>query len=260
MLEKVSAYSFSMILFYQRLTSSILLHVESPQQTDGFVAAPTAFCFETWLDVSAIATLARGTTAGEGTLSRRRACRSWGVGCIDLKRPKNCDRVGVLAGVCGVFVNAEHATSSAKLVVDSAEVDLFDAKLSKQTGAHDTGLDCNVKSALSDDRAVDPRIEMKLLAVRVEVAFPDILVVIREQIRFIVRNIYFGTFAGLLAKLSLDGLLTIVGSVGQQGRQCHELSMAGTVPSHVRGIHASGDDRFVVDKNTANGRLVGPQC
>lgn len=249
-----------MVSFNQRLTSSVLLHVESPQQTDSFVAAPTTFCFETWLDVSAIATSARGTIAVEGTLSRRRACRPWSVGCIDLNRPENSDWVGVLAGVCRVLVDAEYTTSSAKLVVDSAKVDLLDAKLSKKTGAHDTGLDCNVKSALPDDSAVDPRIEMKLLAVRVEVTFPDILVVIREQIRFIVRNIYFGTFAGLLAKLSLDGLLTIVGSVGQQCRQCHELSMAGTVPGHVRGIHTSRNDRSVVDKDTTNGRLVGSQC
>lgn len=74
-----------------------------------------------------------------------------------------------MSGV-GILVNAENTTSSTKLVVDSAEVDLFDTELTQHGGAHDARLDGNVESTLSDERSIDSRGRVKLLAIGVDVA------------------------------------------------------------------------------------------
>lgn len=67
-------------------------------------------------------------------------------------------------------MDAEDAAGAAELVVDGAEVDLPDAKLAQQGGAHDAGLDGDVEDALGHDAAVDDGGRVQLLAVGEDVA------------------------------------------------------------------------------------------
>lgn len=156
-------------------------------------------------------------------------------------------------------MDAKNTTGAAKFVVDGAKVDLLDAELSKKTGAHDARFDRNVKNTLSQNGAFNSWGTVEFLSVGVQMTLSDVLVVHGEEVRLIVWHIKLRPFAGLLAKLSIDDLFTIVGSVGQQGGQCHELGMSGTIPSYVGGIHASRDDRSVIDENAAYWRFVGFQ-
>lgn len=157
-------------------------------------------------------------------------------------------------------MNAEHATGAAKLVVDSAEIDLVDAKLSQKASTHDAGFDCNVQNTLPDNGAGDLSISVQLLTVGVQMTVSDVVIVHREQVRVVViLSVRLRTLVGRRVELFIGRLLRLARSVGEKGGQCHELSMPGTVPSNICCIHASGHDGSLVDENTANGCLVRPQ-
>jgi hypothetical protein len=73
-------------------------------------------------------------------------------------------------------MNAEDTACSAKLVVDCAKIDLLDTELSQERSTHDTRLYSDVQNALSNDRSINSRIRVALLAIRVEVALGSILI------------------------------------------------------------------------------------
>ena len=75
-----------------------------------------------------------------------------------------------------IGMNAEYTTSTTEFVVDSPEVDFFDAELSEKRGAHDTRLNRYVENALLDDRFVNPLGWMAFLTIWIEVPFASILV------------------------------------------------------------------------------------
>lgn len=68
-------------------------------------------------------------------------------------------------------MNSEHPASTSKLIVDGTKVYSFDSKLAQERSAHDAGLDSDIQGALFDDIRADAGSWMKLLTVRIKMAF-----------------------------------------------------------------------------------------
>lgn len=152
------------------LTSAIFLDVKLPQQVYCLISTPAALGFESILHISTVADTRVGNRDRRfdkhNAVDRldvaatrrwavlrpidRRGARSWFVydcGPRNLVRNRAVGGRGGCGGSVGgvgIHVYAKDATCAAKLVVDGAEVDLLDAKLSEHGGAHDTGLDSDV--------------------------------------------------------------------------------------------------------------------
>lgn len=142
-------------------------------------------------------------------------------------------------------MNAENTSSSAKLVVDSTKVNLLDTKLAKKRGAHDARLDRNVKGALGNNRSVNARSRVKLLAVGEEVAVAGVNVAPNARLIVVALGLRV-----LRLKISIT-------RVRQQSTNSHELSMSSAVAADVGCVHAPGDYSILVHKYAADRRLVG---
>lgn len=142
-------------------------------------------------------------------------------------------------------MNAENTTSSTKLVIDSTKVNLLDAQLAKKRSAHDAGLNGDVKGALGNNRSVDAGSGVEFLAVGEEVAVTGVDVA--PNARLIV----------VALVLRILGLKISVPGVGQKSANGHKLGMPGAIAADVGCVHAPGDDTVLINKHTADGRLVG---
>jgi hypothetical protein len=171
------------------------LDVEAPEEANSLVASPTSLDLEAWLDVSAVPV---GVRLRLVILPTTRFLLRLLIGpvddggsCLGLAVDNGSERIGLfLPGLLPartlcqllrpdrVEVDAEDASGATKFVVDGAKVDLADAQLAEQTGAHDAGLDGNVENGLGDDRARHAGVGVDLLAIGVEVAAPDVLGVV----------------------------------------------------------------------------------
>ena len=78
-------------------------------------------------------------------------------------------------------MNTEDTAGTAKLVVDSAKIDLLDAKLSEEGCAHDARFDRHVENAFLDDGTRNALIWMNLLAVGVKMALGAVLITLVED-------------------------------------------------------------------------------
>lgn len=158
----------------QRLTSSVLLHVESSQKTDGIIATPTTLNLIARLDVSAIATTRRvRDTQSTAAIWELRWLRGW-MGARSLSIGADGKRVGM---------DAKDTTSAAKLVVDGTKVDLLDPELSQQRCAHDAWFDGDVEDALANNGSINSLVGMTLLAVGVEVPLGAVFVALVGRYR-----------------------------------------------------------------------------
>lgn len=125
--------------FHSSLTSSILLHVEAAQETNGLIPSPAALDFKSGLDVAAITAARRVRSAESAATVRQLGGPRRRMGRCRLTVGIDWQRVGV---------DAENASGAAKLIVDGAKVDLLDAKLAKERGTHHARLHRDVEDAL----------------------------------------------------------------------------------------------------------------
>lgn len=166
----------------------------------------------------------------------------------------------------GIHVNAEDTSRAPKLVVDGAKIDFLDAELAEHGGTHDARLNGDVEGALRDQRSVNMRGRMELLAVWVDMAIlgiditPLLVGVGPHQWRLV------GLLAGgtLVTGLSLGSLghcflHVCLRGVRKKSSEGHQLGMASTIAGDIGGIHAPGNDSPIVDEYAADRRLIGLQ-
>lgn len=269
------------------LTSSVLLNVELPQKCDCLVSAPSALGFKARFDVATVSptigvlsrhalgdlevcisvSIDRGvavnlSVAGHGSRLQRRPRHV-------IRGRQAWRRRGRSQGyhLTSVHVDAEDTASTAELVVDSAEKDLPYPELSKKGRAHNTGFDRDVENAIGDDGGVDAGRRVKLLAVRVEMAVLGVDIApylfgwgwrgIVGLVR--VRTSLSSFTPSRFRSWGIRSRFVRLGRVREKRADGHELSMSCAVPGDVGGVHALRDDLSIVNKNTANRRLVGHQ-
>lgn len=229
------------------LTSFVLLDIEASQECNGVITSPAAFDLESTLDIPSIPAARRERSPQDLSAARKSGRRGLRVGTR---------RLSVLGDRLRVGVNAEDASSAAKLVVDGAEVDLLDAHLAQEGSTHDARLDGDVQGALADDLGVDNLVGVLLHAIRVEMALASIFVALVRLAgdgRCVV--VRFGFKLGLEARRSR----TRLGRDGDERGKGHELGVSSTVSGDVGGVHASGDDLVLVDEDAADRCLVGSE-
>lgn len=159
-----------------------------------------------------------------------------------------------------IGVDVEDSTATAELVVDGAEIDLLDAKLTEERSTHDARLNSDIENALLHDVGGHTLERDHLLAIRIEVALAAILIAfVRGAPLLRVGRVVFlalGHLGGYLG-LEASGARSAVARDGKQGRNGHELGVASAVASDVGRVHASGDDLALVNNDAADGSLVG---
>lgn len=157
-------------------------------------------------------------------------------------------------------MDIEDSTAAAEFVVDGAEIDLLDAKLTKERSTHDARLHGDIENALFEDVGRNALERDRLLAIRIEVALAAILVALVRAAPFLrVSRIVFLALWHLGGHLGLEagGAWSILGRGGEQGRNGHELGVTGSIAGDVGCVHASGDDLAFVDNDAADRSLVG---
>ncbi len=157
-------------------------------------------------------------------------------------------------------MDAEHASSASKLVVNSTEVNLFDPKLSEQRSTHDAGLNRDIKDALCDDRSIYSWGGVQFLSIGEEMAVSGINITPRAGFRVVIG------FVGLIAEWhaaswcfgSAGVRIFGIGSrrAGKQGANSHQFGVSRAVAADVCRVHSPGDYPTLVNKHTSNRGLV----
>lgn len=268
------------------LTSTVFLDIESPEESNSLITAPSALDLKPSLHVAAVSIWVRqrlvilstrhllghliltlhGIRSGWRLTVGKRAQGQFGVlllVCLLLGSP-----LRQVLGTDRVQVDAKNTSRTAELVVHGSEEHLLDSELAQKTGTHDTWLDGYVEDAFIDNVTRHPGIGMDLLAVGVQVAALDILRVVQRGV---------GPKLGILLPLPLRGSLGRHGrgdmaglgkgvvrsftlwAVRKEGGDGHELGVTGAVTRDVGRVHALGDDFVLVDEYTAHRSLVSSE-
>lgn len=231
------------------LTSLVLLDVEHAEQVHGGVSSMSAFGAESGLHVAAV------TVVGVRLWKLRDSADSV-LACV-----LQVSLTILLGAGEGVLMDGKDTARTSKLIVDSAKIDVLDAKLSEHAGAHDAWLNRDEKLTLAEKARAHYWGRMELLSVWVRSAREVRRICSRIDsvpIGLAIEGVYLVGVA-----LERDNAFARVHHLGidfadaEESLDSEELSVPGAIPRLISCIHALSNHAAVVHDNTTNRGFIG---